>query len=44
MRIAENSAVGTAIGAPVAAKDLGQDGRQETLTYTIAGLTGTRSA
>ena len=35
MTIAENSPAGTAIGAPAAAKDLGQDGRQETLDYTL---------
>ena len=37
MRIAENSPAGTAIGAPATATDLGQDGRQETLTYTLNG-------
>ena len=35
--VAENSAAGTAVGAPVAATDPGIDGRQETLTYTLSG-------
>ena len=35
MRIAENSPAGTVIGAPAAAKDLGQDGRQEILDYIL---------
>ena len=35
--VAENSAVGTAVGAPVTATDPGFDGRQETLTYVLSG-------
>ena len=35
--IAENSAPGTAIGDPVAATDIGVDGSQEVLTYTLTG-------
>ena len=35
--VAENSEAGTAVGAPVAATDLGPDGRQETLTYALSG-------
>ena len=33
--IAENSRSGTNVGAPVAATDIGRNGRQETLTYTL---------
>ena len=35
--VAESSAAGTAVGAPVAATDPGFDGRQETLTYSLSG-------
>ena len=35
--IAENSAPGTAVGAPVAATDIGADDSQEVLTYTMTG-------
>ena len=35
--VAENSAVGTAVGAPVTATDPGFNGRQETLTYVLTG-------
>ena len=35
--IAENSAAGTAVGAPVRAMDEGFDGNQEVLTYTLSG-------
>ena len=38
--VAENSEAGTAVGAPVAATDLGADGRQETLTYSLSGTGG----
>ena len=33
--VAENSPAGTAVGAPVKATDLGSDGLQEILTYTL---------
>ena len=33
--IAENSRSGTNVGAPVSATDIGRNGRQETLTYTL---------
>ena len=33
--VAENSLPGTAVGAPVKATDLGSDGLQEILTYTL---------
>ena len=35
--VAENSPTGTTVGKPVAATDIGRDGRQETLTYTLTG-------
>ena len=35
--VAENAATGSAVGAPVAATDIGQDGRPETLTYSLSG-------
>ena len=35
--VAENSATGSAVGAPVAATDIGQDGRPEILTYSLGG-------
>ena len=35
--VMENSVPGTAIGAPVAATDIGADGSQEVLTYTLIG-------
>ena len=35
--IAENTAQGTDVGAPVVATDIGADGSQEVLTYTLAG-------
>ena len=38
--VAENSAEGTAVGAPVSATDLGPDGRQEILTYTLTDTSG----
>ena len=38
--VAENSAVGTAVGAPVTATDPGFDGRQETLTYGLGNSGG----
>lgn len=34
--VPENSPVGTAVGTPVTATDLGFDGRPETLTYTLS--------
>ena len=33
--VAENSRTGTRVGTPVSAKDIGENGRQETLTYVI---------
>ena len=36
-KVAENSASGTAVGDPVTATDLGSDGMQEVLLYTLAG-------
>ena len=35
--VKENAIPGTKIGAPVAATDIGRDGRQERLTYTLGG-------
>ena len=41
--IAENSRSGTNVGAPVSATDIGRNGRQETLTYTLEEGTDTDS-
>ena len=38
-KILENSSPGTKVGKPVAATDLGRDGRQERLTYTLSDTT-----
>ena len=35
--VKENASPGTKVGAPVAATDIGRDGRQERLTYTLTG-------
>ena len=35
--VAENAAAGSAVGAPVVATDIGQDGRPEVLTYSLSG-------
>ena len=41
--VAENSVPGTAVGDPVTAEDMGADGMQEVLLYTLADATGNPS-
>ena len=43
-KVAENSPDGTTVGPPVFARDIGQNGRQENLTYELVDIDDTNTA